>query len=380
MTLRVLDIGPGLYQNLAEMDRLLIDSIASRTHGVMFSSGTSASTVPDLQVTPGSGHTVNIGVGRAVIREKTSGQTGRGSYFAHSDAVENRSLPAPGSNPFIATVIMRVYDPQYGTVTTPGPAIEVWKGTEATSPVALTDAAIDAQANTFGGWIRLADVRVNTGDSGAVPAGQVTDRRTPGGFGRINALSTARPLNPFGLPLQTIQLDDGAEGVWNPATSKWQMRDTRRQAFASAWSAQGSSVGFGSGSTHTMDYMRDGDRATIWHRWYSGATGFNGGIGAYQFSVPFVNAGQIAFGPAKISEHAVEVDAKAVMQPGSGQLMYMAPYQVGGATGVQEWLYVRNSTDGSPGQGVPRWISDYTWKQENPGYIEGSIEYLIVVP
>lgn len=220
MVARAISIGPNNFQNLVEMDRSFVDAVSSMSHGVIFRSGATLSACTDLQVTPGTGHTANVNVGRAVIREKTNPIV-RGAYFFMEDAIENIALPVPTTNPFIATVIARVTDTQYGTVTgAVGARIDVLSGTPASSPVPVSDAAIDAVTNTPGGWIRLCDIRINTADTGAVPVGQFTDVRTAGGFGQMNAYSNARPAAPF-IGMKILEIDTGFERQWTGTKWRW---------------------------------------------------------------------------------------------------------------------------------------------------------------
>ena len=198
MTLKAISIGVNSFQNLVETDRSLVDSLAGAIAGVILGSGTTMISITDLQVTPGAGHTVNVGAGKAIVREKTTPLV-RGAYFFQADDIEaSVALPVPDTQPFYAAVVARVTDPQYGTVTgNVGARIDVIKGTPAASPVVVPDATIDAVTNTPGGWIRLADVRINTGDTGAIPSNQFTDTRKPGGFGEIRCLRINRPASPL---------------------------------------------------------------------------------------------------------------------------------------------------------------------------------------
>lgn len=263
MTLKAISVAPNSYQNLVETDRALVDTLANAIPGVIFAgaTGTSLSAITNLQVTPGTGHTVNVGAGKAVIREKTSPVI-RGAYFFQADAIEaSVALPVPDTQPFIATVIARVTDPQYGTVTgNVGARIDVIKGTPASSPTAISDATIDAVTNTPGGWTRLADVRVNTGDTGVVPSGQFTDVRKPGGFGTIICLSTNRPSSPS-IGQSIFELDTKAYG-WYDGTA-WRMYDTQWQTETNGAKFSHSGSGGMTGNTCILKYMRAGKLATV---------------------------------------------------------------------------------------------------------------------
>lgn len=221
MTLKAISIGINSFQNLVETDRSLVDSLAQAVSGVILSYGTTMTSITDLKVTPGTGHTVNIGAGKAIIREKIN-PTVRGAYFFQADAIEaSVALPVPDTQPFFAAVVARVTDPQYGTVTgNVGARIDVIKGTPAASPAVVPSATIDAVTNTPGGWIRLADVRINTTDTGVIPSGQVTDTRSPGGFGEIKCLRTNRPALPsFGTAI--LEMDTKMRRIWDGTSWEW---------------------------------------------------------------------------------------------------------------------------------------------------------------
>lgn len=221
MTLKAISIGVNSFQNLVETDRSLVDSLAGAIAGVILGSGTTMISITDLQVTPGAGHTVNVGAGKALVREKTTPLV-RGAYFFQADAIEaSVALPVPDTQPFYAAVVARVTDPQYGTVTgNVGARIDVIKGTPAASPVVVPDATIDAVTNTPGGWIRLADVRINTGDTGAIPSGQFTDTRKPGGFGEIRCLRINRPASPL-VGTSIYEMDTKMKRTWDGTRWRW---------------------------------------------------------------------------------------------------------------------------------------------------------------
>lgn len=281
MTLKAISIGVNSYQNLVETDRALVDSLAGQLPGVLLSPGVAMSAITDLQVTAGTGHTVNVGAGKAVVREKTTPLV-RGAYFFQADAIEaSVALPVPDTQPFYAAVVARVTDPQYGTVTgNVGARIDVIKGTPAASPVVVPDATIDAVTNTPGGWIRLADVRINTGDTGAIPGGQITDTRKPSGWGLIKCLSTNRPTGVSGL--QIYEYDTKAYGFYDGTT--WVMWDTQWQTYTPVWSASGTQPGIGNGSI-AGKYLRKGREVSVHIVVIAGST-TTFGSGQYFFSVP----------------------------------------------------------------------------------------------
>lgn len=223
MTLKAISIAPNNYQNLVELDRVLVDTMGQKTSGVIFEDVT----LPELKCSAGSGHTIDIAIGKAVIREKVN-PTVRGSYFFQNDAILNIAMPIPQSQPFIATVIAVVTDPQYGAVTgAVGPRIDVVSGTPASAPTAVSDASLDAIAGTPGGWTRLYDIRVNTADTGVIPAGQFTDARKPGGFGVIKCIAANRPTTAAD-GLQIYRMDTRVSETYDAVAALW---------FGGAWIA-----------------------------------------------------------------------------------------------------------------------------------------------
>lgn len=102
----------------------------------------------------------------------------QGNYFPWSESAETIAWPAPSSSPRIDTLVLRVADPQYGTVTgSVGARWDIIQGVPASSPVARSDIEISTTFFVPGGWMRVADIRVNVADTGVIPGGQVTDRR-----------------------------------------------------------------------------------------------------------------------------------------------------------------------------------------------------------
>lgn len=208
-------IGAGGFQNDIRTDRLLLEHVAMGRQGVPYAS--------HLVVTPTVGaHSVTISAGRAFVKGKNT-PASQGSYFVWSDDNDVVALAAPSASPRIDTVILRVADPQYGTVTgTVGARYEVIQGTPAASPTAVADATIDA-LGVPGGWIRLADVRVNTVDTGAIPIGQFTDKRPIIGSGGILVGDAA---NGDYVSQYRHNLSNGRLEVWNG--SAWVTANTKQ--------------------------------------------------------------------------------------------------------------------------------------------------------
>lgn len=161
-------MGASSFHNLVETDRKLVEAHI-RQWGVVNRIGMPG----DFTVSPhGSLHSMIIGSGMAWIAPRGLAV---GTYFAYSDGNDTISLPAANpSNPFIATVILRVADDQYGTVTgTKGARYDIVSGTPGASPTAPSDSAIDA-LGVPGGWMRICDIRINSADTGVIPGGQFT--------------------------------------------------------------------------------------------------------------------------------------------------------------------------------------------------------------
>ncbi len=159
----------GAANNSVNTDRKIIEILCGGVDGV--------ATSDDFVVEPVTGaHQILVSEGRgfSLGRDVAGSQ---GTYFAWSDGDDTVDLPVPGSNPFYATLVLRIADSQYGTVpSTEGAYWEVLSGTEAASPTPLTDTEIDATA-VPGTWLRIADILINTGDTGEIPSGQISDER-----------------------------------------------------------------------------------------------------------------------------------------------------------------------------------------------------------
>jgi hypothetical protein len=179
------------YLHPVTLDRNLLEGIFQRSGAIRFG---------DYALSVGSGtRGVAIAAGRYFILGQENAT--QGGYFAWSDAVDNVNLAAAVGNPRIDTILLRIYDDQYGVITgSPRAQIDVVQGVAAASPTARVDADFLSGGSQYvpGAWARLGDVRVNVTDTGALPAGQITTAnryvRVPGG--KVLCLSTARPSDP----------------------------------------------------------------------------------------------------------------------------------------------------------------------------------------
>lgn len=160
-------IGQTGYEHPVELDRNVIEAIWGRTGAVQYT---------EFQISPGVGtRAVAVSVGRAVLVGVENAQ--QGAYFVWSDAIETYLLAAAVGNPRIDTLILRVLDDQYGTISgLPRAEIEVVQGVAAGSPTARPDSDFNVGGSFYepGAWWRLGDVRVNVADTGSIPGGQFT--------------------------------------------------------------------------------------------------------------------------------------------------------------------------------------------------------------
>jgi hypothetical protein len=146
-----------LVQHPVELYRNFTEHVFTRP-GVTRVGGFNVASVPAaLQVT--------VAAGGAMVDGPEA--TLQGSYFAWSQASETLSWPAaPGSTSRIDSLILRVADPQYGTI--PGAAGASWdivQGVVSGSPAARPDSYFQSGGGAYvpGGWLRVADVLISAG-------------------------------------------------------------------------------------------------------------------------------------------------------------------------------------------------------------------------
>ena len=164
-----LGVGSAGFQTLIQTDRQFVAAALDDRVGVIGPS--------DFLVTPNiASHAVDVNGGRMVLAGANT--TDQGSYFAWSEGPETIPWPAPSGQARIDTLILRVADPQYGTVTgTVGGRWDIIQGVPSASPVAKSDTQINTEIPVPGAWERVADIRINTADTGVIPGGQITDKR-----------------------------------------------------------------------------------------------------------------------------------------------------------------------------------------------------------
>lgn len=164
-----LEIGSPGFQTLVQTDRQFITGI--------FGNGSFVLREGDFSVTPNSlSHAVDISAGKAILAGGNA--TDQGSYFAWSDSGETIAWPAPSANPRIDTLVLRVADPQYGTVTgATGARWDIIQGVPTASPAARSDTEINTTFFVPGAWLRIADIRLDSSDTGVIPGGKFYKRQ-----------------------------------------------------------------------------------------------------------------------------------------------------------------------------------------------------------
>lgn len=141
----------------------------------MFGGRSGAMRFGDFAVAPtATTRQFSVGAGRAFImgRENSS----QGGYVVFSDASENLLVTAPAASPRIDTLLLRIYDDQYGTLAS-GTSRAQWDiipGVAASSPLARPDSDFLFGGSQYipGAWWRVADIRSNPGDT-TIPANQI---------------------------------------------------------------------------------------------------------------------------------------------------------------------------------------------------------------
>lgn len=183
-------IGQTGYNHPVELDRNLVEKISGNRTG--------AWRVGDFAVTPtGVAQQVSIAAGAGTL-VGTENAT-QGAYFAWSDAAETKVFGVPSGSARIDTLLLRVKDNQYGTI--PGSPAAYWDivaGVPSGSPVARVDSDFNSGGGFYvpGAWWRVADVRINVGDT-VIPGGQITSNlRYVRLAGSVICTSATRPSDP----------------------------------------------------------------------------------------------------------------------------------------------------------------------------------------
>lgn len=211
-------IGNGGYLTPVENDRRLVQTIFG-IQGVTKQA--------DFTVTPGTGLTVNIAAGVGIIAGKEN--VSQGYYLAYSPSSEVLAWPGPSASARIDALILCIIDKQYGSsALAEGAQWVIIQGTPSGSPTAPTDADINAVFKP-GGWMRIANIRINVGDTTVNPA-NITMTRTfclmPGRMlARVNlaALPTSGvEIGTWGLALDTSIIYFWNGSAWRTVKSSFQ--------------------------------------------------------------------------------------------------------------------------------------------------------------
>jgi hypothetical protein len=202
-------IGQTGYLHPVELDRNLLEGLFQRSGGIRYG---------DFAISQGVGtRAIAIAPGRYFVLGQENAQ--QGGYFAWSDATETFLLAAAVGNPRIDTLLLRIIDDQYGSISgAPRAEFAVVQGVASGSPTARPDSDFNVGGSFYipGGWARLGDVRVNVADTGSIPPGQITTRnryvRPPNSI--VLCLSTDRPSDPV-LGDGIYEIDTGFRRTWN---------------------------------------------------------------------------------------------------------------------------------------------------------------------
>ena len=196
------------FQHPATLDRNLIEGLLGDRQGA-FRYG-------QFVVSTGVGtRAVQVSTGRYHVIGTENAQ--QGGYFAWSDTVDTFLLAAGVGNPRIDTLLLRIHDNQYGTIPgTPGSYFEVVQGVAAGSPTARPNSDFNVGGSFYvpGAWARIADCRVNVGDT-SIPGGQIAN---VGNYVRHNGwticASTVRPSDPV-INDRIYEFDTTMRRRWN---------------------------------------------------------------------------------------------------------------------------------------------------------------------
>jgi hypothetical protein len=209
-----LDSVGAAFQHPIELDRNQLKALYRRSGRMR---------VEDLVLAPtGVNQQLSISAGRAFMLGTETAQ--QGGYFAWSDASSNVTFAVPSASPRIDTLLLRIYDNQYGTITgNPRPQYDIVQGTPGASPAVHPDSDFNTGGPQWvpGAWYRLGDVRINPGDT-VIPTNQIytntTYVKSPGG---VTVCNSANNTTGFGgRPTDAINGDE----IWEQDTGRRYMR------------------------------------------------------------------------------------------------------------------------------------------------------------
>ncbi len=152
MPLDAIHLGASNYPNSVEVDRRLVSRLFRGRRGQ----------VTGFVVSAGTGLSVNITAGEAVVRGRSA--AAQGAYYLSNPDASSVAWPAsPLTGSRIDSLVLAVHDAQYGAA---GPAMQDaqgprWIVVTGSASAAPTDAAISTAVGA-GGWERWLDVPVAT--------------------------------------------------------------------------------------------------------------------------------------------------------------------------------------------------------------------------
>lgn len=215
------------FQHPVELDRNLAKAIF-RQSGALRGG--------DWAVAPtGTNQQLSIAIGAGFVLGQESAQ--QGGYFAWSDTSENKTFGAPSGSPRIDTLLLRVYDPQYGTLPSGTSRVQwdIVAGTPGATPAVQPDSAFISTGGQWvpGAWMKWAEVRINPGDT-VIPSGQIylpgsvvsgagttwSARYARQSGGVIICTSVSRPASPA-VGDQIYELDTKRHNIWNGSAWFW---------------------------------------------------------------------------------------------------------------------------------------------------------------
>jgi hypothetical protein len=247
-------IGVGGFTHPVELDRNILESLFQRS-GVLKGG--------DFALSPTAGQlALTIGSGSAIIVGNESGQVAsQGAYYAWSNGSESLAWPAPSGSPRVDTLLLQVYDPQYGTITgLPRVEWRIITGVPAASPVARpeSDYATGGSLHEPGAYLKIADIRINTGDT-AINAGLITP--AVGAFNlnarRYTGTAAQRAAaSGFIAGDEWYETDTNRNLLWTGAAWK-------NPAYTATWTNLTLASGFIAQASETPQYRLQGSRVSF---------------------------------------------------------------------------------------------------------------------
>ena len=211
-------IGLAGYQHPVELDRNILKGLFARTGLLRYG---------DFAIAPtGVAQQVSVAAGRAFLLGVESLQ--QGGYVAWSDNTQNLVFGPPSGSARIDTLLLRVVDTQYGSDPgSPRAEFDIVAGVPSGSPVGRSDADFLAGGSFYkpGAWMRLAEVRINVGDT-VIPGGQITSyaKYTIRSRGVFLARLASETYAAFPGD-ERFDLDTGLRRLWNG--SRWEVQGNR---------------------------------------------------------------------------------------------------------------------------------------------------------